>query len=153
MQNRLNLLKKQKSNFNDKDDNIVESNSSSIRLLLRSNDDAPNRKVQEPSVHRPFGSVMREEGECLPESRNVARAEDRRSPPVLPRPAAGSKQFPKLDDKLLHDAKRDVQNILPLQPSLSCARANGNLSDGGVDKSCLFDAAIGLSADGFVDKY
>ena len=51
VQNRINLLKKQKSNSNAKDDNIVESNSSSIRLLLRSKDDASNQRVQEPSLH------------------------------------------------------------------------------------------------------
>ena len=84
VQNRLNLLKKQKSNFNEKDNNIVESNSSSIRLLLRSKGDATNRRVQEPSGHRPFGSVTMKVGECLPESRNVERAKARRSPPVLP---------------------------------------------------------------------
>ena len=48
---------------------------------------------------------------------------------------------------------RVVQNIQPLQPFLLHACANGNLSDGDVDKSCLFDANVGLSADGFVDKY
>ena len=84
VQNRINLLKKKKSKPIEKADNRVESNSSSIRLLLRSNDDATNQRVQEPSAHRPFGLVTVEEGECLPKSRNVERAEAWKSLPVLP---------------------------------------------------------------------
>lgn len=129
----------------------MESNRSSIGLLLRSNDDDFNQREQGPSVCQPFGLATGEE--CLLVSHNGESGRDQRSLPAPFPSVVGFEQFSELDSELLSNTKRDVWNIQPLQPSPLYAFEDGNLSDEDIDRSLLLDAVVGLSAEGFVDKY
>ena len=148
---KINPLRRGKSRDIKIENSSVESNGSSIGLPLRSYDNAVSQRKQVLSVHQPSNDLGKEEVRPLV-LQNGERGVDQRSSPAPLPSAKGSSHFPELECELRRDAKHDSRMIRASQPSRFCAYGDNDLNGGEDDKSLLSDN-IGLTVEGFVDKY